>query len=249
MLAEFFTSNGFWLYGGIFIALCLILKLFNYLTDGDAPEGCFTVLGIYMLIVCLFVWGVYNFGVALVFAALMYLCMFLIMLIGSKSNTAEKESKSNQESYEIIPRDFDTTSLTQMLRQVEFERQWSAVKFYETDLPRINNVDDSYKRRVLAMYDAVLRMGDKMVVCQSNDIAANVATMVYKNEGVRVVYRSLPWRRYSDGTIYRCSEICDGSITLRTAIPDNDHDYKCWWEYEHKDVQHYLINNDGLKIK
>lgn len=248
MFADFLLSEGFWFYGGIFVALCLILKLIDYLT-GDIPEWCETVLGIYLLLVSLLVWGVYSFGIALAFAALMLLCLGLIMLIGNGKKATGTNTKGSQQSYRIVPRNFDTTSLKQMLQRVEYERQWSAVTFADDGFANIYRVNETYKRRILEMYDAVLRFGDKMAVCQSSDNAANVASMVYESDNERIVYSSLSWRKYGDGTIYQVSVIVDGPITLTTAIPDNDHDYKCWWEYEHKGVLHYLINCDGIEIK
>lgn len=248
MFFEFLLSEGFWLFGGIFVALCLILKLIDYLT-GDIPEWCETVLGIYMLVVSLLVWCGYDFWSALTCAALMFICLLLIVAIGPSKKATGTNTKGAQQSYRIVPRNFDTTSRTQMLQQVEFERRWTAATFVDDGFAYIYRVDESYKRRILAMYDAVLRLGEEMYVCQGVDNAANTAQMVYKSDRVHVVYSSLPWKKYGDGTVYRCSVIRDGSITLKTAIPDNDHDYNCWWEYEDQGGLHYLINRDGLTRK
>lgn len=88
MLAQFFCSDFFLLYGGIYVGLCIVLELYTKLeyyststNREDPPDGCFSVIGLYMLFVIILAWIKFNFWIALSFVAIMVLCMALINMI------------------------------------------------------------------------------------------------------------------------------------------------------------------------
>lgn len=235
-----FEMLGFVVHGIIFLILCLLQRLFR-------STFCLWLIVIYGLLLLILYWSSGGFWPALIALWLMGAAAGNICRWESEINTNSNSSNS-QNSYSIVSRNFDTTNLNSMLERVEYERRWTDSTFNDSDFVRIYNIDSSYKRRILEMFDAVLKFGDRMVVCQSYDNAGNWAEMKFTNNRFHIEYTSLPWREYSDGSILQQSIIRDGSYELKVCITDADNEHKCWWEYDNGSI-HYIIDCAGIHFK